>query len=140
MLTATIGARFVLPVVSVSKPVEKQPESVKDEAYWLEAALENWARSMRSDERPEGLPKQGSGGVTGYTHQGDSESAYIKLDIWLAERTNAAIEGLEPAEQCAIYVAYKVMAVYRMRDFAGALERGKAKVLKSLKARGVWMG
>lgn len=113
----------------------------KDANYWLQWNLENWARWMRSDEKPEGLPDRGCGGIVGYVSGGyDHGESYDTMDVGLAEATNAAIEGLVPAEQCAIYVAYRVMSVYRMRDYESALERAKAGVLKSLQMRGVWLG
>ena len=114
---------------------------VKDRAYWVDFLLSGWALWMRESEAPEGLPREASGGLHGFTHQGDSEHAYAKLDAVLAEAVNAAIEGLpSPAEQCAIYRAYGVAAVYKMRDYASALAMAKLHVAESLERRGVWLG
>lgn len=116
------------------------PPVHKDASYWLEVMLQNWARWMRSDEKPDGIPKEACGGVIGFTHMGDSDAAYDKMDVTLAEATNAAIEGLEVAEQIAIYASYGVAAVWRYNRETDVLDRAKAKVLDSLRRRGIWLG
>lgn len=116
--------------------------TIRDTEWWLESHLSNWVRWMRGSEAPEGLPDRACGGVRGFTILGDSEQAYDKMDATLAEATNAAIEGLVPAERAAIYREYGVCAVYRFpRDnYQDILAAGRQHVLESLRRRGVWCG
>lgn len=113
---------------------------LRDESYWLEWQLENWARWMRSDEKPAGLPEKASGRCIGFLILGDSEAACEQMDIGLAEATNAAIEGLEALQQAAIYATYGVASVWTWKRCNRILAIAKAIVAASLKRRGVWMG
>lgn len=122
--------------------VEIESAPVKDRAYWLEWNLQNWARWMAGSEVPEGLPDRACGELQNYTTMyGDSELEYDKLDGRLAESTNAAIEGLASvAEQCAIYNAYGVASVFRLRHGPETLVMARLHVAASLERRGIYLG
>jgi hypothetical protein len=119
-------------------------ETQKDRAYWLETMLLNWARWMSAPELPEGMPDKACGGAQNYsTYDANSESAHDKLDVTLAEATNAAIDALETLQQMAIYRAYGVIAVFRYQSelaYAKALELAKIAIADNLERRGIWLG
>lgn len=108
----------------------------------LERHLRNWVTWMRSGERPDGLPRQASGGLENYTSF-DSEgwTAWEKLDKWTAEATNAAIESLKAIEQCAIHHCY-LRAVYRFPrgNYDAVLESARERLKVALRKKNVWLG
>ncbi len=112
----------------------------------LEQHLQTWAEWMRGPEVPDGLPSEGCGGVENYKSlDRDSDSAYEKLDFWIAETTNVVIEDIgiqHPAQKAALYRAYSVLAAFRFpRDnYLDSLDAAKQGVLIGLRKRGVWLG
>ncbi len=133
--------KFLRGIAEVTVLSAASPAIPKDAIYWLEWQLQNWAKWMRGDESPEGLPAEACGGMlTGYTHMGDSDAAYDKMDVTLAEATNAAIEGLEAVQQVAVYAAYGVAKVWRFGRQTDVLLHAKANIMDSLRRRGIWLG
>lgn len=119
-----------------------EPSVVKDEAWWTDWHLNNWARWMTKIELPKGVPDCASGGVENYTtHDAHNEKAYDALDAWLAETTHVVIQGLVETEKAAIYCRY-VEAIYRFPrgNFEELLARAVENVRAGLKRRQVWLG
>lgn len=148
MSALALGNGCVVPIVRREsglrvKCIVSKPQLVPEVKDWLTWQFENWARWMRGDALPEGLPVKASGGMHPYLIEaGDSEVSYEKLDLWSAEATNAAIEGLESlAERAAIQHRY-LHAVYRFPrgNYPMVLLDARAKVRESLVKRGVWLG
>ena len=113
----------------------------KDAAYWTESALLTWARFMRRNESPDGFPDHVAILETFSGYDANSEHAYDKLDVWIADTTHAVICGLIPIENAAIYHIY-LQAVYRFPrgNYSEVLERARANVQDGLRRRGVWLG
>lgn len=108
----------------------------------VERMLRNWVTFMHGEAKPAGYPQRACGGVTGYTSLDlDNVAAYENLDRELAEKTDAVIAGLSPAEQCAIHHVY-LHAVFRFQretlDYV--LDRAKQKIEIGLRKRDVWLG
>lgn len=77
--------------------------------------LDLWARWMRSGQplRELWYPDSATGCVGGgYSH--DFDTMLMDMDAHHAESVNAAIDGLRPVEQCAVYHRH-LAAVYRFR-------------------------
>jgi hypothetical protein len=110
--------------------------------YWIERLLRNWVSFMHGESKPDGLPDRASGGATCYTSLDlDNVAAYENLDRDLAEKTNAVIDSLVPAERCAVYHRY-LHAVFRFPrgDVDSLLARAKVNLEAGLRRRGVWLG
>jgi hypothetical protein len=107
----------------------------------LDFHLDNWARWMRQNEGPEGLPSTASGGLVGnkYSWDPDASPAYAKLDSWLAEHADEAIKALSPAERAALYHAYDLTAVWHFPrgNYDELIGSARAKVRDTLLRRGV---
>ncbi|HSQ02645.1 MAG TPA: hypothetical protein VLN59_01340 [Burkholderiales bacterium] len=106
----------------------------KNPRYSLEWHLQNWAKWMLWDARPDGLPSAASGGRENYTR--------FSIEMWTVwEATNAAVEDLAPIEQCAIYHQY-LQAMYRFPrgNFDIVLVRAKEHLTVGLPTKGVWLG
>lgn len=120
--------------------VEAGDIGVKVDSNTLDAHLRNWARWMQARQLPKGYPSSGSGGVLGYrTEDWDSDRAYDDLDGWLARNTDAAVNALAPAEQCAVYVEYELTAVWRFPrcNREELLRRARLAIRATLARRGV---
>ncbi len=126
-------------VLTVENESLKPENSQKDSLFHVERCLDNWSRWMRGTEAPDGLPQEACVGENYTTYDAHSEQAYDKLDIWLAETTNAAIEGLEASEQASIYARYLGLSVAFWRG-GNYLDSAKEHLADSLRRRGVWLG
>jgi hypothetical protein len=115
---------------------EQSGKRSKDARYSLVWHLENWVKWMLWDERPHGLPSATSG-------RPDENYTIFSSEIWTVwDATNAAIEGLVPIEQCAIYHQYYPQAMYRFPrgNFEIVLASAKEHLMVELPRKGVWLG
>jgi hypothetical protein len=122
--------------------MEAVVEIKKDERWYVEWNLENWARWMGNGGTPRGLPDRASGGaLSNYTTlDANNERAYEQLDADLAKRTNAVVDDLVPVEKNAIYKAYGLIALVQIIHFDAVLATAKLKVTAGLRRKGVWLG
>lgn len=108
----------------------------------VEWHLRNWQTWMHRPALRLGMPRKAAVGENYTSVDLDNEIAYESLDDDLAERTNAVIDGLVPAQRMAIYKAYGMISVWRFpRDnFEAVLKLAKASVAVGLVRKGVWLG
>lgn len=107
----------------------------------LEPHMRNWVTWMHADLGPRGCPNRACGGARNYTSMDlDNVAAYENLDRDLAERTDAVIDDLAPAERCAINHKY-LHAVFRFNreSYEDVLARALVNVLAGLRRRNVWL-
>jgi len=97
-----------------------------------------WARWMRGYQAGIGFRNRSVGLETGGNSQ-TFDAMCEDADRALAKATNAAIEDLPPAQECAIHNAY-LGAVWRFpRDnYAQTLEAAKLSVVIGLRRRHLW--
>ena len=109
------------------------------ELDYVEQALLDWARWMRSDEPVKGFPRA----VPGLSNGGASQSfddMCDAMDIQLAKTVDAVVRDLTPVERAALHNAY-LAAVWRFGKGADeALARAKDKVRDGLKRKGYYLG
>jgi hypothetical protein len=108
----------------------------------VENCIRIWVTYMHGESKPAGYPRRASGGVTNYTSLDlENVAAYENLDREIAEKTDAVIESLSPAERCAIHHKY-LHAVYRFNreTLEAALARALQRLEIGLRARDVWLG
>jgi len=101
--------------------------------------LSLWARWMRSSQplRELWYPDQATGCVGGGNSH-DFETMLEDMDLRHAEAVNAAIEGLSPAEQCAVYHVH-LAAVFRGRaPMEGTYEEARYQLRVVLPSRGIY--
>lgn len=101
--------------------------------------LSLWARWMRSSQplRELWYPDQATGCVGGgYSH--DFDTMVDDMDTHHAEAVEAAIQSLNPAEQCAIYHVH-LGAVFRVRgSMEGTYEQARYALRVVLPQRGIY--
>lgn len=116
-------------------------DEIRSQAFTdLDWHLDNWARWMRWNDDRLGLPKKASGGLQCYTGMDrDSDGANARLDAYLAEHADAAINALSITERAALYQAYGMSAVWRFprNNFDELYADARAKVRSTLLRRGV---
>ena len=110
------------------------------ELDYVEQALLDWARYMRTDEPVKGFPRS----VPGLSNGGASQSfedMCDAMDIQLARTTDAVIRGLNHIEQAVLHNTY-LAAVWRFgsADPEAILIVAKDKVRVGLKKKGYYLG
>lgn len=114
---------------------------VHEEDDYLESLLLDWAAWQRAGAGVDGYPEHS----TGLSDGGASKSfddMLETMDNQHAEVVETVINGLPPAQRCALHHAY-LNAVYRFRNemvYESALEQAKQAVRAGLRARNIYLG
>lgn len=112
-------------------------EMTDDRLFWH---LSNWSEWQKQDGVGIGYPRFASGGM-GVSH-GIGERFNLNVseaDARCARAVEAILEGVTPAERCAVHHVH-LHAVYRFgreTSVEAAYDRAVEKVRKGLRARGI---